>query len=172
MKLQLTAIELDTSIQCRAAIDIAVVNEYAERMEHGDVFMPIDVYGSKTKCWLADGWHRVLAVRQNGGESIDGQLHPGGRVDALKHALGANALHGHRRTNEDKRRCVEIALREFPKLSSRAVATMCGVGHEMVDAARPLAETANATRTTTDGRQYPASRRVVPTRATSVQQGL
>lgn len=158
MKLALDAVGLDTSIQCRAAIDTGVVNDYAERMEAGDAFPPIDVYGTAKKCWLADGWHRTLAARQRGAETIDARLHPGGRPDAVKHALGANALHGHRRTNAGKRRCVEIAVREFPKLSSRAVAKLCGVGHEMVDAARPLAETANATRTTSDGRQYPAHR--------------
>lgn len=83
----------------------------------------------------------------------------GGRADALKHAL-----HGHRRSNADKRRCVEIALREFPKLSSRAVAKLCGVSHTFVEQLRPeeaLATVANA-RTASDGRQYPARRRVVP----------
>ena len=166
MKVSLAAVSLDTSIQCRAAIDTAVVSEYAERMEAGDTFPPIDVYGSKTKCWIGDGWHRGLAALQRGAESIEARLHAGGRVDALKHALGANALHGHRRSNADKRRCVEIALHEFPKLSSRALAKLCGVGHTVVDEMRPheeaLASDANATRTTSDGRQYPARRRAVP----------
>ena len=166
MKLQLSAIELDTSIQCRAAIDTAVVNDYAERMQAGDEFPPIDVFGTKAKCWLADGWHRALAVRQNGGEAVEARLSAGGRADALKHALGANVLHGHRRSNADKRRCVEIALREFPKLSSRALAKMCGVGHEMVEAARPqLAVSASSTRTSLDGKERPATRRVDEGRA-------
>jgi hypothetical protein len=160
VKLSLAAIDLDSSIQCRAAIDMTVVGDYAERMEAGDTFPPIDVFGSKSKCWIGDGWHRVFAARQNGAGEIAATLNPGGRVDALKHALGANALHGHRRTNADKRRCVEIALREFPKLSSRALAKLCGVGHTIVDDVRPqaLASDANATRTTSDGRQYPAHR--------------
>lgn len=69
----------------------------------------------------------------------------------------------------DKRRAVEIALREFPKLSSRAIGKMCGVGHEMVEAARPpaLADSANATRTTADGRQYPARRSATTSEATA-----
>lgn len=159
VKLQLSAVELDTSIQCRATIDTAVVNDYAERMEAGDTFPPIDVFGSKSKCWLGDGWHRTMAARQNGAVMIEAKVHPGGRLEALKHALGANALHGHRRTNADKRRCVEIALREFPKLSSRAVAEMCGVGHEMVEAQRPqLAVSASSTRTGQDGKERAARR--------------
>ena len=40
------------------------------------------------------------------------------------------------------------------------IAELCGVSHELVDRARPqLAESANATRTTADGREYPATRR-------------
>lgn len=58
-------------------------------------------------------------------------------------------------------RAVEIALREFPNLSSRQIAEMCGVSHHTVEAARPdeaLGTLPNATRTTSDGRQYPARR--------------
>lgn len=162
MKLSLDAVQLDTSIQCRAAIDTAVVNEYAERMEAGDIFPPIEVFGAKSKCWIGDGWHRVLAALQRSAASIDAHLGPGGRADALKYALGANALHGHRRTNADKRRCVEIALREFPKLSSRAVAKMCGVSPGFVDGIRPsqvpTVGTSPEERTGQDGKQYPARR--------------
>ena len=86
-------------------------------------------------------------------------MRKGGRVDALKYALGANAVHGQRRSNADKRRCVEIAVKEFGGLSSRAIAELCAVGHQLVDQVRgPLDESSNATRTTSDGRQYPATR--------------
>ena len=159
MKIALGAIELDASIQCRASIDTDVVGEYSERMMAGDTFPPIEVYGSKAKCWIGDGWHRTLAARQCGRETIPVNLHDGGRVDALKHALGANALHGHRRTNADKRRCVEIALREFPKLSSRAIAKMCGVSADFVARIRPeLSSDDSSTRTSLDGKERPARR--------------
>ena len=77
----------------------------------------------------------------------------------MRYALGANAANGLRRSNADKRRCVEIALKEFGGLSSRAIAELCGVGADMVIAHRPLSESDNATRTTSDGRQYPATRK-------------
>lgn len=161
--LAIAVVELDTSIQCRAAIDTAVVNDYAERMKAGDEFPPIDAFGTKTKCWLGDGWHRVLAAKQNGAKTIEARLGKGGRAEALKHALGANALHGHRRSNADKRRCVEIALREFPKLSSRALAKMCGVSPNFVVTVRPeLSSDDSSTRTSLDGKERPASRRLVP----------
>ena len=159
MKVKLQNIELDASIQCRASIKTESVNEYAERMTEGDEFPPVELFGTAAACWIGDGWHRVLAARQIGAVDIEATMHDGGRGEALKYALSANAANGLRRTNLDKRRCVEIALKEWPQLSSRAVAELCGVGHEMVDAARPqVAETANSKRTGTDGKQYPAAR--------------
>ena len=135
MRLKLSCIEMDTSIQCRASIDTATVSEYAERMTEGDAFPPVVVYGTAQKCWIADGWHRIMAANQIGLLDIEATVIPGGRIDALKAALSANSAHGIRRTNQDKRRAVEIALREFGKLSSRQIAEMCGVHHTTVETA-------------------------------------
>ncbi len=82
--------------------------------------------------WLADGWHRTAAAEQNGEKQLAVEVRNGTREEALTFALGANTAHGLQRTNADKRRCVEIALREFSGLSDRAVAKMCGVGAPMV----------------------------------------
>lgn len=153
-------IEQDTSIQCRANIDTETVSDYADRMTEGDKFPAVDLYGTKDKCWIGDGWHRVMAAKQIGAVDIPATLHKGGRAEALKHALGANATNGLKRTNADKRRCVEIAIREFPKLSSRTVATMCGVSNHMVDDYRPkqVGESPTSTVTGQDGKQYPATK--------------
>jgi len=64
----------------------------------------------------------------------------------------------------DKRRCVEIALREFPAVSSRQIADWCGVSHHTVEATRQaLGNLPNApTVTTKDGKQYPAKREKAP----------
>jgi hypothetical protein len=69
------------------------------------------------------------------------------------------------------RRCVEIALAEFGGMSSRAVAQMCGVSHTTVQRMmpEPLEQSSNATRTTSDGRQYPAQRRQVEERTEAYQ---
>lgn len=164
MQIDLSAIELDTSIQCRATIDTGIVNEYAERMSEGDRFPPVDLYGSKSRCWIGDGWHRILAAKQNGEKGIAAQLHAGGRADALRAALASNVVHGHRRTNADKRRCVEIAIKEFPKLSSRAIAEMCGVSHTFVEGVRPepTGNRCQSRRTSQDGRERPARREKAP----------
>jgi hypothetical protein len=158
VRVALAAIELDTSIQCRAAIDTAVVSEYSERMAAGDTFPPIEVYGTWTKCWIGDGWHRVLASRERALSSIAANLHSGGRADALKHALGANRLHGLHRSNADKRRCVEIALREFPTLSNHAIAEICGVDDKTVGVCRQSSCGNSAAESITgrDGKSYRA----------------
>lgn len=103
MEVELQAIVLDTSIQCRADIDTDIVDDYAERMLAGDQFPPVEAFGTNGKLWIGDGWHRVLAARQIESEVIQANVHAGGRVDALKYALGANAAHGRRRSNADKR---------------------------------------------------------------------
>lgn len=160
MIVKVSTIELDTSIQCRATIDTAVVSDYSERMVAGDDFPPVELFGTKEKSWIGDGWHRTLAARSIERDSIEANLHPGGRAEALKHALGANVIHGHRRSNADKRRCVEIALREFPKMSDPAIAKLCGVDHKTVAAWRPatLGNSQPEHRTGQDGKQYPARR--------------
>lgn len=157
---KLSAIQLDASIQCRAAVDTSVVNEYADAMRRGAKFPPVDLFENGGRYWIGDGWHRVLARKENGAATIDAKSHRGGRLGALRFALSANALHGHRRTNADKRRCVEIALREFANLSSRAIAEMCGVDDKTVAAVRGTgAEIPRLPVTGTDGKQYPARRK-------------
>jgi hypothetical protein len=157
----ITAIELDASIQCRAVIDTGTVAEYAERMEAGDAFPPVVLFGTVKRCWIGDGWHRVMAARQLGLKEIESDLREGDRRDALKYALGANAANGLRRTNADKRRCVEIALAEFGNLSSRAIAGLCGVSDPFVLKIKPteVLTVSTSTVTGTDGKQYPAARK-------------
>lgn len=158
---RILSIERDSSIQCREKMDMDTINEYAERMAAGDQFPPIVLFGTRGKAWPGDGWHRLGAADQNGAKFIAADLRPGGRIDALKYAISANSAHGHRRTNADKRRCVEIALREFPAMSSRAIAEMCGVGDQLVRSLTPEVRESRTCVTGADGKQYPASRKRV-----------
>lgn len=85
---------------------------------------------------------------------------PGGRIEALRHALGANTRHGERRTNPDKARCVEIAAKEFPKLSNIAIGKLCGVDEKTVKAHRPVNSGISGVerRIGLDGKERPAHR--------------
>lgn len=162
----LDSIMLDTSIQCRERLDQGTVSDYAGSMMDGAVFPPVVLFGTAKQSWIGDGWHRIMAGRQlnevvdltyKASSGITADLRAGGRLDALRYALGANALNGQRRTLTDRWVAIQIALREFPELSSRAIAEMCAVDHETVEMARPvqLAEIANSKRTGRDGKKYP-----------------
>jgi hypothetical protein len=122
------------------------------------------LFGTVKRCWIGDGWHRVMAARQLGRTEIEADLREGDRRDALKYALGANAANGLRRTNDDKRRCVELALVAFGGLSSRSIADMCGVSHPFVMKVKPVQVVTVTTSTVTgaDGKQYQASRKPAP----------
>lgn len=57
-------------------------------------------------------------------------------------------------------RCVEVALREFPNLSSRAIAEMCGVSNVFVTQQRGEVLTVNTSPVTgADGKRYRSARR-------------
>ncbi len=57
---------------------------------------------------------------------------------------------------------MEIALKEFPKLSSREIAAVCAVGDQLVnsvrDAVQPRDSRSCETRTGADGKSYPATK--------------
>jgi uncharacterized ParB-like nuclease family protein len=142
-------IRVDGGTQTRAAIDDEVVEDYAEAMASGKALPPVVVFHDGTAYWLADGFHRLAAAIQAGKGTIAAEIRAGGRLDAVRHALGANHGHGLRRTNADQRRCVELALQYFNGQSDRALAELCGVGHQLVgevrgDLAAPVSLTSDS----------------------------
>lgn len=121
-------------LQTRVALDEQTVREYAEAMREGAQFPPVKVF--EEPCagayYLADGFHRVEAALRAGRDEIDADVERGTFVDALRYALGCNARHGKRVTNEDKRRAMELAWDNRAELfggdpSTALLATTCGV---------------------------------------------
>jgi hypothetical protein len=84
--------------------------------------------------WLADGFHRYHAHRQAGAMEMVADIRTGTQRDAILFSVGANASHGLRRTNEDKRKAVTILLSdpEWGAWSDREIARQCGVGAPLV----------------------------------------
>ncbi|MBU2685880.1 MAG: ParB N-terminal domain-containing protein [Gammaproteobacteria bacterium] len=159
MIIRLSTIELDQSTQCRAEMNQETIDDYAGHMANGVKFPPIEVFGTASKSYIGDGWHRVLAARDNGFTDIEANVNHGGRVEAIKCALKANSVHGLRRTTADKRRSVEIALQEFGNMSSRAIAEMCGVSDFLVNTVKPqVLENSTSTVIGQDGKTYPATK--------------
>lgn len=163
--LKLADIDTYAGTQVRAKIDEDTVANYAEAMlDAANKFPPVVVFHDGNRNILADGFHRVMAAMRNMFADIEADVRKGTKSDALRYALGANCTHGKPRTNNDKRSSVELALREWPNLSDRELARICGVSHMLVADARKsaLEESANAPaekRTCSDGREYPAKRK-------------
>lgn len=69
---------------------------------------------------------------------IAAEVRQGTRRDAILYSVGANATHGLRRTNADKRRAVETLLRdeEWSQWSNREIARQCGVSLNLVNSMR------------------------------------
>jgi hypothetical protein len=142
VRLKINQIVTTVGTQVRAAIDLDTVAQYAVDMSvSADRFPPVVVYFNGAEFILADGFHRVMAASQNSFEDIEAEIRRGTKCDALRFSLSANASHGLRRTNADKRRSVEMALAEWPNLSSSEIGRICSVGHTLVDTVRREVQT-------------------------------
>lgn len=138
-KLSLSTIQTDGGTQTRAAIQQDTVNDYAEAIEAGETLPPVTVYHDGTTYWLADGFHRYAAHEKLDAREIDADIRQGARRDAVLHSVGANSTHGLRRTNEDKRRAVQVLLEdaEWREWSDREIGRRAGVSPSTVGSLRP-----------------------------------
>ena len=127
-------LRLDGGTQPRAELNFVVIAEYAEAMQNGAQFPPVVVFYDGAQYWLADGFHRVHAAKSAALEVIPADIRQGTRRDAVLYSVGANAQHGLRRTNADKRRSVETLLRdeEWRKWSNEEIARRCAVDAKTV----------------------------------------
>ena len=130
--------ELNTrDLQTRAALNEDTVSDYAEAMERGDKFPPVTVFTDGAEYYLADGFHRVEALRRIGKKAVMAELQDGDYKAALLYALKANSTHGLRRTNADKRHALEIAWNAREHLfggepSQNLLADTCGISRQTV----------------------------------------
>lgn len=134
-----TIVAADDAQMRAAGTDAAIVGEYMEALEAGAVLPPIIVYrNGEDRCHVADGFHRVEAAKKLGRTEIVADVRHGTLRDAIMHAAGANASHGVRRTNADKRRAVMTLLndRQWSKWSDRKIGEACKVDHKTVAAIR------------------------------------
>ena len=137
-RLPLAAIRSDGGTQPRAALSPEVVAQYRDEMVAGIVFPAVVVFHDGRDYWLADGFHRLNAASLAGAPDIEADVRQGTQRDAVLYSVGANAAHGLRRTNADKRRAVDRLLRdsEWARWSDREIGRRCGVDGKTVAAAR------------------------------------
>lgn len=136
---EIGCIRLDGGTQPRATIHADWIEEYAADMGAGASFPPVTVFFDGTDYWLADGFHRTHAAMALGLIEIEADIRQGTQRDAILFSVGANASHGQRRTNEDKRRAVLRLLNdaEWAGWADREIARRCGVDNKTVGALRP-----------------------------------
>jgi hypothetical protein len=144
VQVAISQISTDGGTQMRAGLDDATVFEYTQSMiaaQGWGTFPAVVAYHDGAAYWLADGFHRVAAFRDafpDGSKTIPVEVRAGTRRDAVLHAAGANAQHGLRRTNQDKRRAVETLLRdeEWAAWSDGTIAKACAVSDRFVSGVR------------------------------------
>lgn len=148
-------IRVNGGTQSRANINRDAVADYAEAMEGGAQFPPVVLFYDGDAYWLADGFHRYEAYARAGVNDVPAEIRQGTQRDAILFSVGANAAHGLRRTNEDKRRAVMVLLNdlEWSKWSNREIARQCSVSEYLVrDARGPICDKiADSSRTVTRG---------------------
>lgn len=112
------------------------VNEYFECRVNGDKFPPIDLFWIEEHnvFWIADGKHRFAAEVKKGETMVWAVVHEGGARECLEFALRANARHGQRRTNADKRLAVKTMLEdeEWSQCSNGKIAEALKVSETLV----------------------------------------
>ena len=156
-------IRIDAGTQFRAAINQDRVTDYAELFD-GSKEWPFDsaceVFFDGVEYFLVDGFHRYHAGKRVKRASLSCIVHSGTQRDAIKFALSANARHGLHRSNEDKRKAVAFVLEdaEWSKLSSVAIAEICGVSDRFVGNVRKESGSNGSNVKGKDGKEYPASK--------------
>lgn len=136
--LRLAQIRTDGGTQPRMSLNEATVADYQEALTEGAKMPPVTVFHDGVDYWLADGFHRFFAHKNIGALDIQAEVHQGTKRDAILHSVGANASHGLRRTNEDKRKAAMTLLEdaEWGKWSDREIARVCGVSNDFVSRLR------------------------------------
>lgn len=163
----LNEIDIENSPKVRAAVNEETVKEYAEAYKRKEKLPPPRLFQRKGEkhFLLGDGLHRTSAATVNGDKTLVCEVSEGGFEEALTYALASNTTHGLRRSPADKRRVVEAALAQWPKLSDTELGKRCFVDHKTVAAYRSGMESdgkleSSATRTTKTGVVRSATRRV------------
>jgi hypothetical protein len=125
----LDSVRINGGTQSRVELSQSTIAEYAEAIRFGTDLPPVAMFFDGAAFWLADGFHRYHAHRQAGAMEISAEIRIGTQRDAVLFSVGANASHGLRRTNEDKRRAVETLLAdsEWKTWSQERIAKACQV---------------------------------------------
>ena len=167
-------IKIDIGVQIRVKLDYRVIERYAAEMVAGDKFPPIVLFFDGKEYWLADGFHRIEALKSKY-LKVFADVRNGTREDAIRYAITANFAHGLPLTNADKRRAIRLALTAWPGDSDMKIAARLRVSDKTVKKMRTKTESGSeipnlnptgaiknaghTKRTGRDGKSYPATKK-------------
>lgn len=143
---ELSRIQILPSFQSRVKTNPETVHDYEDLMRDGVIFPPLfvvqivddegEIVHSDERLYLVDGFHRFMAFKNvyPTANKITVQFLQQTKTDASWTSVESNQQHGLRRTNEDKVRCVNMALQisGSEDMSDREIAKRVGVSHEFV----------------------------------------
>lgn len=151
----------DAGTQPRVALDTETITEYSDvvksaiKDEREIPFPAVTVFRTpEGQIILADGFHRYFGHKEGKAKEIKCEVREGTIRDAILFSVGANAVHGLRRTQKDKRRAVETLLKdeEWQQWSNVAIAEACGVSEFLVrDLRKPTQQSTSGARKATRG---------------------
>lgn len=126
--------ELDLSLQTRAGTDAETIDNYAEAMADGATFPDVTVFTDGKRYWLADGFHRVMAAKQNGRTVIAADVRKGTEDDAVVFGGTANNKQGKRPTRADVQHFLQMVWDRREAIfggtpTGGNMAEKCGVSH-------------------------------------------
>ena len=132
--LAIDLIRTDGGTQMRAELSQDVYLDYRDKWLTGVEFDPVVVFYDGSTYWLADGFHRFYGAREAKRASLPCDVRQGTQRDAILFATGANAAHGLRRTNADKRQAVTKLLsdEEWVSWSDNKIAEQAAVSQPFV----------------------------------------
>ncbi len=128
--------ELDLSLQTRAGTDAETIDNYAEAMTEGARFPGVTVFTDGKRYWLSDGFHRVMAAKQNGRTVIAADVRKGTEDDAVMFGGTANNKQGKRPTRADVRHFLQMVWDRRQSIfggtpTGGNLAERCGVSRRM-----------------------------------------
>lgn len=163
--LAIDLIVLDKELQGREEINNDHVADLRTAWRETPESVPaLKVFFDGSHYWLADGFHRYHAGKEEKRGSLPCVIFQGSKRAAWIEALRSNQGHGLRRTNADKRRLVTMALndKELVEWSDHRIAEHIGVGNSFVSNVRnelstvdssPAAEAADKPKVGKDGKK-------------------
>lgn len=129
----ISQVRMDGGTQPRAGLDQETLEEYTALVKNKyKNFPPIEVVYDGMDYWVYDGFHRLEASKRAKKKDIKANVRPGTSGDAQWLSYAANRTNGLRRSNEDKQRAVQAALRHSPDRSDQAIADHVGVDRKTV----------------------------------------